>query len=73
MVDTLAPTSARRYATLEPLAAGNRVARSTTGNPRWQTRGWELRVCLTAALTGFVAACGGLLAVIALRGYTIYG
>ncbi len=34
----------------------------------------DRRVYLRTALTvGFLAACGGLLAVIASRGYTIYG
>jgi hypothetical protein len=35
---------------------------------------WDLRVDARTALTaGFLAACSGLLAMIALRGYTIYG
>ena len=73
MVNTLAAARAWRYATLESLPAANRVTRSRTGNPQGRTRGWKLRISLRTALTGFMAACGGLLAVIALRGYAIYG
>jgi hypothetical protein len=44
-----------------------------TGNPQWRL-GWEPRFYLrTAVAAGFLAACCGLLAVISLRGYTIYG
>ena len=49
-------------------------AGNATRSPSRPRRGWRLRVCPRTVLTaGFLAACGGLLVVIALRGYTIYG
>jgi len=39
-----------------------------------RTHSWELRVDVKTGLTaGFLVACSGLLVMIALRGYTIYG
>jgi hypothetical protein len=49
-------------------------APKTTPKPSRPRRGRGLRARLGTALTaGFLAACGGLLVVIAMRGYTIYG
>jgi hypothetical protein len=74
MVNTVAAARSGRYMALGLLPAADRATKAVLGNPGWRTCGWELRVYLRTALTaGFLAACGGLLAVIALRGYTIYG
>jgi hypothetical protein len=56
------------------LPAADRATKAVVVKAEWRTRGCQLRVCLRTALeAGFLAACGGLLVVIALRGYTIYG
>jgi hypothetical protein len=40
----------------------------------WRRPSWQLAfIPRTAVGAGFLAMCGGLLAVIALRGYAIYG
>ncbi len=76
MISTAAVARARRCVALELLLCVDRATKSVAGIgwriPR--THSWELRVDQRTALTaGFLAACTGLLALIALRGYTIYG
>jgi hypothetical protein len=78
MVTTAAAARAGRYVALGLLRATDRATKAVVGSPGWRmhvrTHSWELRADLRTALTAaFLAACGGLLAVIALRGYTIYG
>jgi hypothetical protein len=73
MVNTVAVARRGRYTALG-LPAVDRASEAVVGDPGWRTSCWKLRLHLRTALTvGFLAACGGLLAVIALRGYTIYG
>jgi hypothetical protein len=78
MVITATAARAGRYVTLELLRVTHRATRAVVGNRGWRihmrTHGWELHGDLNTALTaGFFAACAGLLALLALRGYTIYG
>jgi hypothetical protein len=74
MVNTVAVAPPGRYTALGLLPAADRASKAVVGNPGWRTHAWGLRVYLRTAMTaGFLTACGGLLAVIALRGYTIYG
>ena len=74
MVNAAAAARAARYVALGLLTGADRATKAVVGNPGWRTRAGEFRVHLSTALTaGFLAACGGLLAVIALRGYMIYG
>jgi hypothetical protein len=73
MVNAVAAARAGLFKALGLLPTAARTAK-TVRNPGRPTRGLGLRPCLRTALTaGFLTACGGLLAVIALRGYTIYG
>jgi hypothetical protein len=78
MVITAAAARVGRYVALGLLLATDRATKTVLGSPGWRihvrTHSWELHGDLRTALTtGFLAACGGLLAVLALRGYTIYG
>ena len=74
MVNTVAAARAGRYMAFGLLPAADRAVKAVVGSPSWRTHSWDLRVGLRTALTaGFLAACGDLLAMIALRGYTIYG
>jgi hypothetical protein len=73
MVNAVAAARAGLFMALGLLPTVARAAKTmrSPGGPR---RGLGLRVYLRTALTaGFLTACGGLLAVIAVRGYTIYG
>jgi hypothetical protein len=78
MVNTTAIARAGRYMALRLLLAADRATTAVLASLGWRmpvpTHSWEPRADLRTALTAaFLAACGGLLAVIALRGYTIYG
>jgi hypothetical protein len=74
MVNVVAVVRAGLFKVLGLLPTADRTARAAMRNPGWPRRGQGLRIHLRTALTaGFLMACGGLLAVIALRGYTIYG
>jgi hypothetical protein len=60
--------------TITGAPAADRSMKSTTGNKQWRRPSWQLAfIPRTAVGAGFLAMCGGLLAVIALRGYAIYG
>jgi hypothetical protein len=68
--------AARAWRRVGLLLCVSRTNKAVAGTGRRVPRpyGSELRVDARTALTaGFVAACTGLLAMIALRGYTIYG
>lgn len=78
MVITTTVARTWRYVALGLLLATQRATKAVVGNRGWRihmrTHGWELHRDLNTALTaGFFAACAGLVAVLALRGYTIYG
>ena len=74
MVNAVAAARAGLFTALGLLPTADRTARAATRSPSWPRRGQGLRIHARTALTaGFLTACGGLLAVIALRGYTIYG
>lgn len=75
MISTAAAARARRCVALGLLLCVDRAHQAVGGAGRRmpRTHSWELRVDARTALTaGFLAACTGLLALIALRGYTIY-
>lgn len=77
MVITAAAARAGRYVALVLLAT-DRATKAVVRNLGWRihvrTHGWELHGDLNTTLTAaFLAACAGLLVLLALRGYTIYG
>ena len=73
MINVVAAACAGLFTALGLLPTTDRAAK-TTREPSRPRRGWRPRARLRTALTtGFLTACGGLLAVIAMRGYTIYG
>ena len=76
MINTAAVARAGRCVALGLLLCVDRATKAV-GGTGWRiprTHSGQLRVDVRTALTaGFLAACVGLLAVIALRGYTIYG
>jgi len=76
MINIAAAARAGRCVALGLLLCVDRATKAV-GGTGWRiprTHSWELRVDARKALTaGFLAACTGLLAMIALRGYTIYG
>jgi hypothetical protein len=76
MISTDAAARAGRCVALGLLLCVDRATKAvaSTGCRMPRTHSWELRVDAGTALTaGFLAACSGLLVLIALRGYTIYG
>ena len=74
MVNAVAAARAGLFKGLGLLVTADWMASAAMRNPSWPRCGQELRLHARTALTaGFLTACGGLLAVIALRGYTIYG
>ena len=74
MVIAVAAARAGLFTALGLLPTADRTPRATMGSPSWPRCGQGLRIHVRTALTaGFLTACGGLLAVIAMRGYTIYG
>ena len=74
MVNAVAAARAGLFTALGLLPTAERIARAAMRSPGWPRRDHGFRIHVRTALTaGFLTACGGLLAVIALRGYTIYG
>jgi hypothetical protein len=76
MINAAAAARTGRCVALELLLCVDRATKAVAGSRRRipRTYSGELRVDPRTALTaGFLAACTGLLALIALRGYTIYG